>query len=151
MQPDLASYEYVVGRQLKPSARRDIMEYFLLNDIVPSAMIDISDGLANEIHHICKQSQCGAVIDLNRLPIDHETILVAERFEVPYTTYALYGGEDYELLFTLHPRYYDIIKTDKDFIHVIGYITDEPQQVYIKDLKGNKVELQPMGWDHLKR
>lgn len=150
-QPELSQYNYVVGRFLKPSARKDIMEYFLLNDIIPNSMIDISDGLANDLNHICKQSNLGAHIFANKLPIDYQTIKVAEEFEIPYTTYALYGGEDYELLFTLKPQLYDLIKHDKDKISVIGFMTDKQNEITMETIDGQTVVVEPLGWDHFKK
>ncbi len=151
IQPNLNQYPYVVRRLLKPSARKDIMEYFLLNDLVPNAMIDISDGLVNDLLHICKQSNLGAYIYADRLPIDPETIRVADEFNIPFTTFALYGGEDYELLFTLNPKHYDLIKHDKDKITVIGHLIEEPRVVYMETGDGNRLKLEPLGWNHFNK
>ncbi len=148
IQPDLNDYPYVVKRLLKPSARKDIMEYFLLNDILPNAMIDISDGLINDLLHICKQSEVGAYLYADRLPIDPETIRVADEFDVPFMTFALYGGEDYELLFTMKPQLYDLIKHDKDKITVIGHTIREPGKIYLETTDGQVLEPEPLGWDH---
>ncbi len=151
VQPDLAEYNYVVGRLLKPSARKDIIEYFILNDIIPNAMMDISDGLANDLNHICKQSGLGAHIFAKRIPIDYQTIKVAEEFNIPYTSYALYGGEDYELLFTIKPQLYDIIKHDKDKIAVIGYMTDKQTNITMETIEGGTITIEPLGWNHFKK
>lgn len=145
IQPDLSGNEYVVERQLRPRARKDIIDFFMKENIRPTAMIDVSDGLAADLHHLCSQSQKGALIFQNKLPIDYQTQRTAEDFNRPELEFALYGGEDYELLFTLNPNHYPLIQ-NLDFITPIGYI--RPDLVQIEFVDGSVTDLQPMGWNH---
>ncbi|OLE55622.1 MAG: thiamine-phosphate kinase, partial [Bacteroidetes bacterium 13_1_20CM_4_60_6] len=124
IQPDLEGEKYIVGRILKPEARKDIIEFFAEKGIKPTAMIDISDGLSSEILHICKQSKLGCVLYEEKIPISEDTKMAAFKFNLDPTACALSGGEDYELLFTLSQDDYDIIAANSD-ISVIGYMTDE--------------------------
>ena len=121
-QPDFAGKEYLLERQLKPEARKDIVKLLAENRITPTAMIDISDGLASDMLHICKQSKVGCVIYEERIPIDYQTALMAETFNINVTTVAMNGGEDYELLFTVPLSLHEQISALPG-IHLIGHIT----------------------------
>ena len=147
-QPDLSPYAYVVERQLKPEARKDIPPLLAELDIMPTAMIDISDGLSSELLHITKQSKVGAVIYADKIPIDPQTILTAEEFHISELTAALNGGEDYELLFTINQKDYDKLKHRKEFA-VIGHITEE-KGAYLITTANEKLELKAQGWNALK-
>jgi thiamine-monophosphate kinase len=148
MQPDLEGKDYVIGRQLRPEARKDIID--LLEDlgIVPTSMIDISDGLSSEVFHLCKQSNIGMKIYEEKLPIDQQTYDTALEFNIPPTTTAMNGGEDYELLFTLPQSQYDKIKNSLD-ITVIGYCTAAHEGKEIITKSGSVVPLEAQGWDTL--
>jgi thiamine-monophosphate kinase len=146
MQPDLAEFSYVLERQLKPEPRRDIIELLREKKIIPTSMIDISDGLASEILHICKSSKKGAVLYEEKIPIDVQTANVAHEFKIDPTTFALSGGEDYELLFTIKQSDYEKIK-DSEHIRIIGHITDNPDQAELISTSGNVVPITAQGWD----
>jgi len=148
MQPDLEGKDYVIGRQLRPEARKDIID--LLEDlgIVPTSMIDVSDGLSSEVFHLCKQSNIGMRIYEEKLPIDQQTYDTALEFNIPPTTTAMNGGEDYELLFTLPQSQYDKIKNSLD-ITVIGYCTAAHEGKEIITKSGSVVPLEAQGWDTL--
>lgn len=147
LQPDLSDYDYVIGRQLKPDARKDIIKKLASKGIVPSSMMDISDGIASELHHICQQSSCGATIYSGKLPIDYQTVSVAEEFQVSPTTFALNGGEDYELMFTVPLTDFEQIKLDTD-IHIIGHITADVKQIQIVLDDGSVAAVEAQGWEH---
>lgn len=150
IQPDLEGKDYIVERQLKPEARRDIVELLAEKDILPSSMIDVSDGLASEILHICKQSDKGCKIYEEKIPIDTMTYDTAFEFGLDPTVCALSGGEDYELLFTIPQSDYDKVKGLLD-ITVIGHIT-EPSAGCDMISKSNKVHpLIAQGWNSLKK
>ena len=149
VQPDLEGESYVVGRLLKPEARKDIIEFFGEQQILPTSMIDISDGLSSEILHICKQSSLGCVLYEDKLPIADEMRKAAYKFEIDPTACALSGGEDYELLFTLSQNDYDKI-TFNESISVIGYMTEADQGVNIFTKGGGKHAITAQGWNHLK-
>jgi len=150
IQPDLEGKDYIVERQLKPEARRDIIELLAEKDILPSSMIDVSDGLASEILHICKQSDKGCKIYEEKIPIDPMTYDTAFEFGLDPTVCALSGGEDYELLFTISQSDYDKVKGLLD-ITVIGHIT-EPSSGCDMISKSNKVHpLIAQGWNSLKK
>ncbi len=146
-QPDLSAYSYVIERQLKPEARKDIPKLLREIDVQPTSMIDISDGLSSEIIHITKQSGVGAVIYENKIPVDPQTVLVAEEFKISEITAALNGGEDYELLFTIKQADYDKIKGNPNFT-VIGHITEETGSFLITN-DNQKLELKAQGWNAL--
>jgi thiamine-monophosphate kinase len=150
IQPDLSEFEYVIGRQLKPHARRDIVTELRKRNVVPTSMIDVSDGPASEIHHICKQSKCGARIYQDKLPIDYQTIKAAEELNELYTHFALYGGEDYELMFTISQADYPKTKNWPE-ITVIGHLTDASNGVEMVLTDGSITRLQPMGFSHFGR
>lgn len=149
MQPDLEQYEYLVGRILKPEARTDIVSELSDNGIVPTSMIDISDGLASELLHISKASNVGVRIFEKNIPIDNDTFNTALEFKLDPITCALNGGEDYELLFTISQADYEKVKNHAD-IHFIGYIHENANQNVMITKQENVVPLQAQGWDHFK-
>lgn len=146
IQPDLSGNDYLVERQLKPEARKDIIEQLKIQDIIPTSMIDISDGLASELFHICTQSKKGCRLYEDKIPIDYKTAELSEEFNLNPVVCALNGGEDYELLFTIHQKDYEKIKTIKD-VHVIGHITDEAAGLKMIDKSGNEIQIKAQGWD----
>ncbi len=144
-QPDLDPYSYVVQRQLKPEAGKHIAEQLEKNNIVPSAMIDISDGLASELLHIAEQSQVGFKVFENKIPVDQQTYDVAEEFNLAPMTLALNGGEDYELLFTVDIKQHEVIQKIVG-ISVIGHITSDTDGRYLISNSGQAIELKAQGW-----
>lgn len=146
VQPDLEDEKYIISRILKPEARKDIVQFFAEQDIMPTAMIDISDGLSSEILHICKQSGVGCVLYEDKLPIEDETRQAAFKFNLDPTACALSGGEDYELLFTLKQEDYDSIKENAD-ISVIGYMTEPEKGTHIYTKGGNTYPITAQGWN----
>jgi thiamine-monophosphate kinase len=148
-QPDLENQAYIVGRLLKPEARKDVVEYFATHEITPTSMIDISDGLSSEMLHICKQSNTGCVIYEDKLPINDDTKQFAYKLELDPTACALSGGEDYELLFTVAQADYDKIIANNGF-SIIGYITEPEKGKQFITRGGNMHELVAQGWNHLK-
>ncbi|MEP7277685.1 MAG: thiamine-phosphate kinase [Bacteroidota bacterium] len=146
VQPDLEDQKYVVGRLLKPEARKDIIEFFAANDIVPSAMMDVSDGLSSEILHICRQSNLGCVLYEEKIPIHEDTRNAAFKFELDPTACALSGGEDYELLFTLPQAEYDKLVLNEQ-ISVIGYMTAPEKGKKIITKGGNTFDITAQGWN----
>ena len=149
IQPDLEGEKYIVGRILKPEARLDVIEFFAKNNITPTSMIDVSDGLSSEILHLCKQSSVGCVLYEEKIPIAEETRMAAFKFNLDPTACALSGGEDYELLFTLKQDDYDKISAYTD-ISVIGYLTDEEAGAHIITKGGNKHPITAQGWNAFK-
>lgn len=147
MQPDLNDYDYVVGRQLRAEARMDVVNRLAVLGVQPTAMIDISDGVASELHHICLGSKCGATIYSTKLPIDFQTVKVGEEFEISPVTFALNGGEDYELMFTIPLTDFDKVKAEPG-ITIIGHITDEPGQLHIVLDSGEVAEVTAQGFEH---
>ncbi|MCB9231465.1 MAG: thiamine-phosphate kinase [Bacteroidia bacterium] len=147
LQPELVGYDYVVGRVLKPEARRPVIEVLEKEGILPTSMIDISDGLTSELYHICNHSRTGATIYEEKLPIDPETWKVAEEFKISASTFALNGGDDYELLFTVKLEDFDKVSRISE-IHVIGHITEPSQGVNMVLRSGGVVELEAQGWQH---
>jgi len=148
-QPDLEGQAYIVGRLLKPEARKDIIDYFSEVEIKPTAMVDISDGLSSDLLHICKQSFAGCVLYEEKLPLNDDAKAFAYKLQLDPTACALSGGEDYELLFTISQLDYEKIKTNPS-ISVIGYITPEAEGKHIITRGGNKHELVAQGWNHAK-
>ncbi len=146
VQPDLENQKYVVGRLLKPEARKDIIEFFAANDIVPTSMMDISDGLSSEILHICKQSQLGCVLYEEKIPIHEDTRMAAFKFDLDPTACALSGGEDYELLFTIPPSEYDKLVLNEQ-ISVIGYMTETEKGRKIITKGDNTFDITAQGWN----
>ncbi|MEO6730434.1 MAG: thiamine-phosphate kinase [Ferruginibacter sp.] len=147
-QPDLEDQAYIVGKLLKPEARKDIIEFFAESAIMPTSMIDVSDGLSSEALHICKQSNLGCVIYEDKIPIHEEARQFAYKLELDPTACALSGGEDYELLFTLPQTDYDKITLNEQ-ISVIGYMTDAEDGTHILTRGGNKHKLVAQGWNHM--
>lgn len=148
-QPDIEMYQYLVERQLKPEARKDIVELLSQLGVKPTAMIDISDGLSSEILHICKQSGVGCRIMEEKLPLDPTLISTCEEFNLDSTTIALSGGEDYELLFTIAPSDYDKIKGNPN-LSVIGYITDTSLGTNLITRADEAIPIIARGWNALK-
>jgi len=149
VQPDLENQDYIVGRILKPEARKDIIEFFAEKEIQPTSMIDISDGLSSELLHICKRSDVGCVLHEEKIPVNEMARQFAYKLEVDPTACALSGGEDYELLFTINQKDFDKIKENAD-ISVIGYITEKEKGSVIITKGGNTHPLTAQGWNALK-
>ncbi|WP_070137600.1 thiamine-phosphate kinase [Crocinitomix algicola] len=147
IQPDLAGVDYILERQLKPEARKDVIHY--LNDlgVVPTAMIDISDGLVSEAMHLCSNSNLGCNIYDEKLPIDHETYRVARDFDLDASTCALNGGEDYELLFSISQTDYEKIK-GSEHLTVIGHFTEKNSGMNVVQRDGSLVPMKAQGWNH---
>ncbi|MCP4123377.1 MAG: thiamine-phosphate kinase [Bacteroidetes bacterium] len=145
---DLEDKSYIVERQIKPEARKDVIEYLDDKKIVPTSMIDISDGLSSEILHVCKASSVGCQLEEEQLPIATETFNQALEFNLGPTTCALSGGEDYELLFTIDPTQRDLIDAHHD-ITVIGEILDENQGAKLLTKGGNLHDIISLGWNSL--
>lgn len=146
--PDFSGKEYLLERQLKPEARKDIIELLRSNGVLPTAMMDISDGLSSELLHIAKQSHVGCRIYEERIPIDYQTAVMAEQFNMNLVTAALNGGEDYELLFTVPLTEHDKIDAMQG-VKVIGYITKAELGNYLVGRDGGEVELKAQGWNSL--
>ena len=147
MQPGLEKYDYIVGRQLKPEARAEIILDLEEFGVIPTSMIDVSDGLASELLHISKESRMGVRIYEDKIPIDELTYETAVEFNLDPVTCALNGGEDYELLFTIKKDDQDKIKNHPD-IHMIGYIHSRTDQNVMITKSGTVVPLKAQGWDH---
>jgi thiamine-monophosphate kinase len=150
MQPELTGYDYVLSRQLKPEARTDIRNVLKGIGVHPTSMIDISDGLASEILHLCNQSKTGCRVYEEKIPIDVETKQTAIEFRIVPTVCALSGGEDYELLFTVKQEDYGKIK-DISGIAIIGHMTAETDGTNLITTDGLAMELTAQGWDALKK
>jgi thiamine-monophosphate kinase len=148
-QPDLEGQAYIVGRMLKPEARKDIIEFLSDSEIVPTSMIDVSDGLSSEALHICKQSNLGCVIYEDKIPVYEDAKQFAYKLELDPTTCALSGGEDYELLFTVAQADHEKIILN-DQISIVGYMTAPEEGKHIITRGGNKHELVAQGWNHMK-
>lgn len=149
MQPELEKYEYMVGRQLRPEARTDIVFDLQELNIKPSSMIDVSDGLASELLHISKSSHIGVRIFEDKIPIDTQAYETAVEFKLDPVTCALNGGEDYELLFTIPQADFEKIKNHPD-IHFIGYVHEKIDQNIMITKQQNVVPLKAQGWDHFR-
>jgi len=147
--PDFAGKEYLLERQLKPEARKDIIQILNDNRILPTSMIDISDGLSSDLLHICKQSNAGCVVYEERLPIDYQTAMMAEQFNMNVTTVALNGGEDYELLFTVPLSFHEEIE-QLNGIKLIGHICDASSGTNLVTRDGAHIPLVAQGWNPLK-
>lgn len=148
-QPDFSGREYLLERQLKPEARRDIIEALDKAGIVPTAMMDISDGLSSELMHICSQSHTGCRIYEERIPLDYQTAVMAEELNMNVTTCALNGGEDYELLFTVPLTAHDRV-SELPGVKVIGHITRPELGLQLVCRGGAEMELKAQGWDQFK-
>jgi thiamine-monophosphate kinase len=149
VQPDLEGEKYVVGRLLKPEARKDIIEFLQKNEIIPTSMIDVSDGLSSELLHLCKNSDAGVVLYEEKIPIAEESKMAAYKFHLDPTACALSGGEDYELLFTISQQDYDKIVLTEE-ISVIGYITEKEAGANIITKGGNTHPITAQGWNAFK-
>lgn len=148
-QPDLDNYTYLIERQLKPEARKDIAVLLKELEVQPTSMIDISDGLSSELFHICTQSKVGCKIYEEKLPLDPQVISACEEFELDSTMVALSGGEDYELLFTVPIGDFDKIKGNPNF-SIIGHITEENQGLQLITRANQEIELKAQGWNTMK-
>ncbi len=147
IQPDLDGHDYIIERQLKPEARLDIIQYLKELEVVPTSMIDISDGLASEILHICKASKVGCYLYDEKIPIDAKTSMTAIDFNLDPSTCALNGGEDYELLFTVKQEDFEKVNSNPNMT-IIGHITDEKDGIYFIDKSGSAITLKAQGWKH---
>jgi thiamine-monophosphate kinase len=148
-QPDLSMYTYIVERQLKPEARKDIVELLKQLDVKPTSMIDISDGLSSEVIHLCKQSKVGVDVYETKIPLDPQVISTCEEFNIDSTTIALNGGEDYELLMTISQEDYPKIKGNPN-LTVIGYMTEEANGMHLVTRAEEKIPIIAKGWNALK-
>ncbi|QAA82148.1 thiamine-phosphate kinase [Aequorivita sp. H23M31] len=149
-QPDLEPYSYLVERQLKPEARKDIKQLLKDLDVTPTSMIDISDGLSSEIIHICKNSKVGCNLYEDKIPLDPQVITTCEEFNLDSTTIALNGGEDYELLFTIKMEDFDKVKGNPH-LSIIGHITKEDEGIHLITRANTKIPLIARGWNALKK
>lgn len=147
-QPDLEAYTYLIERQLRPEARKDIRTLLHALEVKPTSMIDISDGLSSEIIHLCKQSNVGCNLFEEKLPLDPQLISVCEEFNIDSTTVAINGGEDYELLFTVAIEDFDKIKGNPNF-SVIGHMTQESEGIHLITRADTKIPLKARGWNSL--
>jgi len=150
IQPDLENESYVIGRLLKPKARKDIHEFLAEKNILPTSMMDISDGLSSELLHICEKSGVGCVVYEEKLPISEDSRKAAYKFEIDPTACALSGGEDYELLFTIKQDDYEKLTLNEQ-ISVIGYVTEAEQGAKIKTKGGNTFDITAQGWNAFKQ
>ncbi|HXS35652.1 MAG TPA: thiamine-phosphate kinase [Flavipsychrobacter sp.] len=146
VQPNLENKSYIVGRILRPEPRADIMNWLQENEIMPTSMIDVSDGLSSEILHICKQSDAGCILYEEKIPIHPETKEMAIEFNLDPTSCALSGGEDYELLFTVSQTDYEKVAKNEQ-ISIIGYMTNKQDGAMLLTRQGNKHELTAQGWN----
>lgn len=144
-QPDIEMYTYIVERQLKPEARKDIVELLQQLEVIPTSMIDISDGLSSEIIHLCKQSNVGADVYENKIPLDPQVISTCEEFKMDSTTIALNGGEDYELLMTISQEDFPKIKGNPN-LTVIGYMTEPERGMHLVTRSETKIPIIAKGW-----
>lgn len=144
-QPDFAGKEYIIERQLKPEACIDTVKFLKEKGVVPTAMMDVSDGLSSELLHICKESGVGCAVYEEKIPIDYVTASMAEEFNMNLTTAAINGGEDYELLFTVPLSDYDKVK-DLEGVHIIGHITDANSGRFLITRDGQAIEIKAQGW-----
>lgn len=149
IQPDLDGFDYLLERQLKPEARKDVIQFLKDLDVKPTSMIDVSDGLASEIFHLCKNSDLGAQIYDEKLPIDSKVSMTAIDFNIDPATCVLNGGEDYELLFSVAQEDFDKIKGNPH-MSIIGHFTSKDAGVYMIDKQGAAIKLKAQGWDSFK-
>lgn len=147
LQPELTGHEYMIGRLLKPEARRDAIAYFESNNIVPTSMIDVSDGLSSELFHLAKQSGVGFVIEEDMVPINIDAKKLAIDFGIDPITCALHGGEDYELLFTIAEKDLEAIRMMPD-VAIIGEVINRTGGLHLKTSSGNLHALTAQGWTH---
>ncbi len=149
-QPDLSQYSYCIGRQLKPEARKDISSVLSDSKIIPTSMIDISDGLSSEIIHLSNASKVSFILYEDKIPIDSEVIKTCEEFKINSSIAALNGGEDYELLFTINQKDFKKIKNNPSF-SVIGHATNDINENYMISGLGEKIKLEAQGWNSTKK
>lgn len=150
IQPSLEGYDYILQRQLKPEARKEVIEFLKEAKVKPTSMIDISDGLSSEIMHICKNSDVGCKIFQDKIPIDENTETMAKEFNMEPLVAALNGGEDYELLFTININ--DLAKIeDNPMIHPIGHIADKKHGAVMITNAGQTIELKAQGWNQMEK
>ncbi len=147
-QPDLEPYTYLVERQLKPEARKDVIDLFKKLELQPTAMIDISDGLSSEIIHLCKSSGVGCKLYEEKIPLNPQTINVCEEFNIDSTTVALNGGEDYELLFTVAQQNYEKLKANPNFT-IIGHMTEPQEGMHLVTRANTQIPIIARGWNAL--
>jgi thiamine-monophosphate kinase len=145
-QPQLEGYDYILQRHLKPEARKDIIAALAQNNIVPTSMIDVSDGLASDVLHLCKQSNCGVRIYLERLPISSETFRFADEIHIDAVTAALHGGDDYELLFTVPVTLHDTLRKELPNVDIIGHLCDASEGAHLLTPDNQAIELTAQGW-----
>jgi thiamine-monophosphate kinase len=145
-QPELDKYTYLVERQLKPEARKDIQKLLSDLEVIPSSMIDISDGLSSEVIHLCKNSKVGCNLYEDKIPLDPQVISTCEEFNMDSTTIALSGGEDYELLFTIDPKDFPKIKANPN-LTVIGHMTNDKEGMHLITRANTKIPLIARGWN----
>lgn len=149
VKPDLESQDYLIGRQLKPEARKETIEYFAKNGLKPTSMIDISDGLASEVFHICRQSNVGAILEEGKISIHPDAYQLAIKFKLDPITCALHGGEDYELLFTVDEKDLDKVRFMPG-LYIIGDIVEAKDGVTLHTTGGKIHPLKAQGWQHFK-
>jgi thiamine-monophosphate kinase len=145
-QPNLAEFAYVVERQLYPQARLDRVRHWREKGVRPHALIDVSDGLASEVHHLCRESAVGAVVEAGLLPVHVQTFRAAERYGEDPLSLALYGGEDYELLFTLPEA--EAQKLDADSYAVVGQVVEPEEGISLRLPEGEVIPLEARGFQH---
>lgn len=147
-QPDLDQYSYLIERQLKPEARKDIPELLNKLNVLPTSMIDISDGLSSEVMHLCKASGIGCNVYEEKIPLDPQVIHACEEFNIDSTTIALNGGEDYELLFTISQNDFSKIKGNPN-LSVIGHMVNKKEGIHLITRGGEKIAMKAKGWNAL--
>ncbi len=148
-QPDFEGKDYILQRQLKPEARKEIVKALAEKGIVPTSMMDISDGLSSELIHICTQSDTGCRVYEDKIPVSYEAAVMAEELNMNIVTCALNGGEDYELVFTVSMDDYDKI-VSMDGVGIVGHITTPEKGLYLVGREGEEIQLQAQGWNSLK-
>jgi thiamine-monophosphate kinase len=147
MNPELENADYLIGRQLKPEARKDVIAFFKEMNLKPTAMLDLSDGLSSDILHICKQSQVGCRLNEVQIPVSEDAYNMALQFNLDPVTCALNGGEDYELLFTVNPEDETKIAGEQTF-SIIGEITAKENGCVLVTRSNNRHALKAQGWNH---
>jgi len=148
-QPDFEGKDYILQRQLKPEARKDVIKALADKGIVPTSMMDISDGLSSELMHICSQSNTGCRVYEDKIPIDYQAVVMAEELNMNIVTCALNGGEDYELLFTVSMEDYDKVLALEN-VGIVGHMTKPELGLHLVGREGEEIELQAQGWNSLK-
>jgi thiamine-monophosphate kinase len=149
MQPELSGHDYILERQLKPEPRTDIIELLKTAGVKPTSMIDVSDGLASDVLHLCEDSGLGCRIFEDKIPLDVMTIATAEEFNIQPVTAAMNGGEDYELLFTISMTDFEKVKT-LEGISIIGHMTEPNAGAYLASINGPLIKIEALGWNHMR-